>query len=821
MDKPVKSELEQVQFFQACQHKFQEAAAKSGQIKCFYDVAGTKVCLLFAGESMLSYMTPALAHLSTEETDAPDVTFCIWDSDSTGVEMPPPPCEWSCFTNRGDIWGFNSQRIKTAFHWGEFSVNVMDLENRTGIFWVQSGKKLPYWTLAAPLRTLFHWWMEHNNMQLLHAAAVGTKDGAVLITGKGGIGKSTTAVNCLQQKMFYLADDYLIVKAAPDPVVYSLYATAKLNSGEESNFPLLLPYAKNADNQKNDKTVFCLYPGCSEFIVKSMPLKAILMPQISDEAECSISAVPYWTIEGAMSFTTMSQLPNVGRHTHDFICKLCNDLPGFLLQLGKNPAEVPGHISRFLGSLPEVQLKDKITTKNIADPQSQPLISIVIPVYNGAGFIKEAVDNILSQNYPAIEIIFINDGSTDNSEEIIRSLDIDYRYFYQDNDGPASARNRGIKEASAGLITFLDVDDLWPANNLWLLSGKMQQNTDVEVVHGFAQLLEKNSITGNYDFTGNPQDSFPAYIGAGIYRKSVFSMVGLFDSFMKFGEDADWFKRAGEMNINLKKLEEVTLYVRRHGKNMTEGKNLVELNALKVFKKSLDRMRGKPESKTESISVIIPVFNGEAYLAEAIESVLNQHLKVAEIIVVDDGSTDNSVSVARKYQPDVILFQQQNKGAAAARNLGVTKAKGNYLAFLDADDIWTDNHLSLLLDKMKNDPALDMVFGKVEQFISPELDIEEHERLKPGLKVIAGEHPGAMLIKRSSFMKVGLLNENLQLAEFIDWFGKARDMGLKSGMLEEIVYKRRIHRTNQGILKRDLLKDYTKVLREVVGRKRK
>lgn len=824
MDKPVKSEFEQVQFFQTCHQRFQEATAKTGQIKYFYDVAGTKVCLLFAGESMVGYITPALAHLKITETNSPDVTFCIWDSDSSDVEMPPPPCEWSCFTNRGDIWGFNSRRIKTAFHWGEFSVNVMDLETNTGIYWVQSAAKLPYWVLSSPLRTLFHWWMEKNNMQLLHAAAVGTKDGAVLLTGKGGIGKSTTAVSCLQQNMFYLADDYLIVKSEPEPIVYSLYSTAKLNSGEEAKFPFLSAYAKDTGNSKNEKTVFCLYPGFSEFIVKSMPLKAILMPQISDEEECRISAIPYWTIEGAMSFTTMSQLPNVGRHTHDIICNLCNKLPGYVLQLSKDPAKVPAVISQFLTTLPQKPSKVKITQKESADPESQPLISIIIPVYNGAGFIKDAVENILSQKYPAIEIIFINDGSTDSSEEIISSLGIDYRYFYQDNDGPASARNRGIKEASAELITFLDIDDLWPANNLLLLSEEMQQNPEVEVVHGFAQLLEINSNTGDYDFSGNPGESFPAYIGAGIYRKSVFNKVGLFDTFMKFGEDADWFKRAAEININLKKLEEVTLYVRRHGKNMTEGKNLVELNALKVFKKSLDRMREKPQenkvSKIESISVVIPVFNGAVYLAEAIESVLNQELKPAEIIVVNDGSTDNSAGIARKYEPGIILLQQANKGAAAARNLGVSKATGNYLAFLDADDIWTQNHLAMLYDKMKNDPALDMVFGKVEQFISPELT-KYNEDLKAELRLIAAEHPGAMLIKKSSFLKVGMLNENLQLAEFIDWFGKARDMGLKSCMLDEIVYKRRIHSSNQGILKRDQLKDYTSVLREALARKRK
>jgi hypothetical protein len=143
------------------------------------------------------------------------------------------------FTDRGDIWGFNSKRIKTAFHWSEYSVNVMDLKTNTGVYWVKTPKSFPYWVCSSPFRSMIQWWMEKNNAQLLHAASVGTKDGAVLITGKGGVGKSTTAISSLNAGLNYLGDDYVIVKKDPEPKVYSLYSTAKLNPGDLDKFPAL------------------------------------------------------------------------------------------------------------------------------------------------------------------------------------------------------------------------------------------------------------------------------------------------------------------------------------------------------------------------------------------------------------------------------------------------------------------------------------------------------------------------------------------------------------------------------------------------------
>ncbi len=591
MDRPQKTEAEQLDFFERCYERFLKAKASAGEINHFFRIGGTTVCLKFAGENLVSHLTPALEHLRIQECNSPDVTFCIWDSDSTATEMVPPPCRLDCFTDRGDIWGFNSRRIKTSFHWIENSVNLMDLETNTGIYWVQTAETLPYWVHASPLRSLFHWWMEKNGCQLLHAAAVGTENGAVLITGKGGIGKSTTALSCLQSGLFYLADDYLVVQFEPEPLVYSLYCTAKLNADHVVNFPDLNRFVKNMEKLDQEKAVMFLHPHLKNQIVSEMSLTAIVTPRVTDKDNTSITPGERWAIQRAMSFTTMSQLPYVGHHTNDFISKLSSTLPIYSLELGRDLKRVPVAVSDFLSNLPYHKSVQQSLSCSSDNSGTKPLVSVIIPVFNGERFINNAVDNVLSQNYNPLEIIIVNDGSTDRTEEIVNQIPVDIRYFKQENDGPASARNRGIRDASGDFIVFLDVDDLWPENNLKLLVDEMLSEPDAEVIRGYAQLMEYNAGTGEYDLAGNPKEAFPDYIGAAIYRKSVFRKVGLFDTTLLFGEDRDWFNRTNELHVNVKRLEDVTLLVRRHGKNMTHGKNLVELNALKVFKKAIDRKR--------------------------------------------------------------------------------------------------------------------------------------------------------------------------------------------------------------------------------------
>ena len=119
----------------------------------------------------------------------------------------------------------------------------------------------------------------------------------------------------------------------------------------------------------------------------------------------------------------------------------------------------------------------------------------------------------------------------------------------------------------------------------------MQRDTLLDVAHGLAQVTTFDGGDAPGEFVGNPREAFPYYIGAGLFRRRAFDRVGRFDVELRFGEDTDWFQRAREGGLSITHLDEVTLFVRRHEGNSTRGKTLVELNALRVLKKHLDRQR--------------------------------------------------------------------------------------------------------------------------------------------------------------------------------------------------------------------------------------
>ena len=588
MNKGHLSESEQLKFFEDFLQKFRDASIKKGEFRRYYRIADTFICLVFAGESLIPWLTPALEHLRVNDVINPDLVINLWDSTSTGISMIPPPCKRNDFTDRGDIWGFDSKRIKTAFHWSEYSVNVMDLATNIGVYWVNNADDFPYWVLSSPLRTLFHWWMEKNGCQLLHAAAIGTVKGTVLLPGKGGSGKSTTAVSCLRDGMFYLGDDYVIVRKNPEPIVYSLYCTAKINTDKMSVFPLFQPLIGRFTNEEQEKAVIFLYPEFQSQLIVSAPILAILVPNISGLEVSSIEPVSFWPVQRAMSFTTMSQLPGVGADTYAYINEFTSGLPCFTLNLATDLHQNPTLINEFLSNITETLVGRHL----FPQVQSGPLISIIIPVYNSEKYIREALENVISQNYPAIELIVVDDGSIDRTKEMLDETMIDIRYFHNENQGPAAARNRGIRNATGDFIAFLDSDDLWPENNLQILFEVMQKEPELELVTGYAQLF-KDSGNGLKEYLGNPKETFIDYIGAALYKRSSFQKTGLFDPGLRFGEDCDWYNRAREIKLKMKRLEMVTLLVRKHGGNMTKGKSMLELNALKVFKKAIDRRRAK------------------------------------------------------------------------------------------------------------------------------------------------------------------------------------------------------------------------------------
>lgn len=227
-------------------------------------------------------------------------------------------------------------------------------------------------------------------------------------------------------------------------------------------------------------------------------------------------------------------------------------------------------------------------------------------------------------------------------------------------------------------------------------------------------------------------------------------------------------------------------------------------------------MREKP-----LISVVIPVHNCEQYLAEALESALAQTYRPIEVIVVDDGSTDASADAAQRFVPPVRYCWQSHSGAAAARNLGMDLATGSFLAFLDADDLWAEDKLSLQMAAFDADPELDMVFGHVQQFISPELTDTAEARLRYSAEKLPGYAPSAALIRRDALLQVGPFEWRLDVGEFMDWYLRAIDRGLKGLMLPEVVARRRLHTENLGLRERGSRGDYVRILKASLDRRRR
>jgi glycosyltransferase involved in cell wall biosynthesis len=220
-----------------------------------------------------------------------------------------------------------------------------------------------------------------------------------------------------------------------------------------------------------------------------------------------------------------------------------------------------------------------------------------------------------------------------------------------------------------------------------------------------------------------------------------------------------------------------------------------------------------------SLSVVIPVRDGALYVADAINSALSQE-GVKEVLVVDDGSEDETATVVRSIADKRLRYIRQNRiGAAAARNRGVEMACCPLLAFLDADDLWLPGKIIAQLEALEGRRA-EIIFTNIVEFVSPELLPGETSALIPRQGTLQGVSVVTMLLKRSDFVRVGAFNESIRTGEFLDWFGRAQELGLSSLVLPEVLVKRRLHLANHGRKYAAERNEYVKILRELLQRRR-
>jgi glycosyltransferase involved in cell wall biosynthesis len=210
------------------------------------------------------------------------------------------------------------------------------------------------------------------------------------------------------------------------------------------------------------------------------------------------------------------------------------------------------------------------------------------------------------------------------------------------------------------------------------------------------------------------------------------------------------------------------------------------------------------------VSVIIPVFNGEIFLEDAIKSVSNQNYDNLECIIVDDGSIDGSAAIAKKHE-QIIYLHQEHKNVAAARNLGVRKASGEYLAFLDADDIWDINKLETQINYMEVNPDIDYSVTKHSLFLTEGLkDFPQWVRTNHSEEETIAYIPSSLIVRKSAFEIVGNFDESYRISDDSDWFLRARDAGIKLGIIDKNLLHKRVHSqclmSQTSVIKKELMK---------------
>jgi hypothetical protein len=302
-------------FFNAAVSGFEEAERRTGGRAHLVSVGGLPVRLRFAGQPLERAIMPALAHALAHGPANSSVTpleVVAWDTASSGVSMPPPAWSIEDYDQRGEIRRYDADQCRASFGVEGALLSLFSAERNMAVYWVRDAAAIPYYERGAPLRSIFNWWLVGHHRQSVHAAAVGTPAGCILLAGKGGSGKSNLALASLSTPLSYLADDYCVIDPADAPVVYSLYNTGKADAGDLPRLGLDRSRASNVDRLDSEKALFFLHDWRPDKVLREAPLRAVVLPHVGADLATGLRRASPVEALMALAPSTTSQLPHAG-----------------------------------------------------------------------------------------------------------------------------------------------------------------------------------------------------------------------------------------------------------------------------------------------------------------------------------------------------------------------------------------------------------------------------------------------------------------------------------------------------------------------------
>lgn len=339
--------------FEAFNDAFERAAASAGGVAPHtFAIAGKRVLIEFAGEALVPYLTPALSHLESPIEGEPDLRIRAWDSKSTGVPLPDEAGNLEEHQERGMPGSWGRGDILSAYLRPDPGLSMFDTAARRGVYWLPDAARTPYEDRSGPFRGILNWFMSRNGRQFIHGAAIGDHAGnGVLVVGKSGSGKSTTALMCMLAGMAYAGDDYCLLEPADQPKVHSLYASAKLHGDHLRQFPELEPKLANPHRIELEKGVLLLREHFPDRIVTGLKPLAVVVPRITGDRDTRIKDTGRPRALAALAPSSLLQLASTREESMRMMAELVRQLPAYEIELGTELGQIPTAISRLISCL--------------------------------------------------------------------------------------------------------------------------------------------------------------------------------------------------------------------------------------------------------------------------------------------------------------------------------------------------------------------------------------------------------------------------------------------------------------------------------------
>ena len=455
------------------------------------------------------------------------------------------------------------------------------------------------------------------------------------------------------------------------------------------------------------------------------------------------------------------------------------------------------------------------------EERSKYIISAIVSTYNSEKFLSGCLEDLAHQTIAdKLEIIVVNSGSQENEEAIVHEYQQKYDNIVyiktEQREGIYSAWNRAAKVARGTFLTNANTDDRHRDDALEIMAETLLANPDIALVYGdqICSDTPNCSFANHHDtnMAKRPEYSFERLLfgccvgSQPMWRKTLHNEFGYFDETLTCAGDWDFWLRISN-KYKFKHIPEfLGLYY--HNENGIEHGNKIH----SLYERYIVGKRyGNPyisviplyhNINNPLVSVITPAYNAAEHIAATIESVLIQNYRNFELIVINDGSTDNTKDIITDFNDNKIrYFYKENAGPASARNVGIKKSQGSFLIHLDADDMMTPDFIAKHLQEFEMYPEADLVYCDdclIDENSKPIRVIKRpdytnrktliRDLFHCGFPVV----PFRTCIRRSVFDKIGFFDENLRIAEDYDMMRRFIKYGLKIQHLPEALYLRRM-----------------------------